>query len=191
MTAVRCVQPAVAIRVELTDGTVDHVVFNPAGGEMKLPNALSLSGTLAHVRESGGEVVRVALIEASDLSYDDARVTSEAGLTGKVVKMNKKLDGGGWIWIDAPAPSDDSLIGEYIFIDNDNERDATYAIHSAEADGGLTKLYCGPISFVRGYAGPTATVRGKPLPRDYEQRFLYDFEEGASFRVPLHRVWTP
>ena len=33
--------------------------------------------------------------------------------------------------------------------------------------------------------------RGKPLPRSYDQGFLYDFTEGAAFRVPLHRVWTP
>ena len=105
--------------------------------------------------------------------------------------MNKKLDGGGWIWIDAPAPGDGSLIGQHIVIQNDNERDASYSILSAEPDGKLTKLYCGPISFVRGYAGPTAAVRGHPLPRAYDKGFLYDFEEGAAFRVPLHQVWQP
>jgi hypothetical protein len=181
---------AVAVRVELADGTTDHLVINPAGGEVKLPSGLSLSGKLAHVRESGGKVARVTLVEASGLSYNGARVTSGRALVGKVVKMNRKLDGGGWIWIDAPAPRD-ALVGQHIFIDNDNERDAAYPIHTAEADGNLTKLYCGPISFVRGYAGPTVSVRGKPLPRDYGQGFLYDFEEGAGFRIPLHRVWTP
>jgi len=164
---------------------------NPAGGELKLSDRFSTSGKLAHVRESGGKIARVALIEASALAYNDAKVTAQPSVTGKIVKMNKKLDGGGWIWIDAPAPKDGSLVGQHIVIANDNERDATYPILSAERDGELTKLYCGPISFVRGYAGPTAQLRSHPLPRDYGQGFFYDFEEGASFRIPLHRVWTP
>jgi oligo-alginate lyase len=181
----------VAIRIELTDGTVDHLVVNPAGGSLKLSDSFSMSGKLALVRESGGKVARIALLDASELSYKDANVKAQPALAGKVVKMNRKLDGGGWIWIDAPAPTDGSLIGQHILISNDNARDAAYPIFSAEADGKLTKLYCGPISFVRGYAGPTGQVRGHPLPRDYGNGFLYDFEEGAAFRIPLHRVWSP
>jgi oligo-alginate lyase len=143
------------------------------------------------VRESGGKVARVALIEASDLSYKDAHITAQPALTGKVAKMNRQLDGGGLIWIDAPLPKDGSLVGQYIHVANDNERDATYRIESAESDGKLTKLNCGSISFVRGYAGPTKEVRSRPLPSDYGKGFIYDFEEGAVFRIPLHKTWTP
>ncbi|MGB7158264.1 MAG: hypothetical protein WBD40_09380 [Tepidisphaeraceae bacterium] len=186
---------AVAIRVELADGTIDHVVFNPSGGTLKLANGLSLTGTLAHVRESGGKVQRVALVGASELSYNDAQVTAQPAITGKIAKMNRQLDGGGWIWLDAPsaspAPAPQSLVGQHILIDNNNERDATYPIVSAEKDGNLTKIFCGPISFVRGYAGPSTTIRNKPLPKRYDQGFVYDFEEGATFRIPLHSVWTP
>jgi hypothetical protein len=74
-----------------------------------------------------------------------------------------------------------SLVGRHLLIDNANERDATYPIVSAEKDGELTKVFCGPITFVRGYAGPTTTVRTKALPRSYDQGFTYDFEEGATF----------
>jgi hypothetical protein len=95
------------------------------------------------------------------------------------------------IWIDAPAAAKDSLVGQYIHIANDNERDATYRIDSAEPDGKLLKLNCGPITFVRGYAGPTKEVRSRPLPSDYGKGFIYDFEEGAAFSVPLHKTWTP
>jgi transposase len=41
---------------------------------------------------------------------------------------------------------------------NDNARDATYLIHSSERGGELTKICCGAITFVRGYAGSTVTA---------------------------------
>lgn len=181
----------VAIRVELADGTVDQVTFNPSGSRVKVPDGATLTGTFAHVREIDGKPQRITLVHASELAYKTATVNARPAVTGKVAKMNRELDGGGWIWINTPLPDDASLVGETILIANDNERDAAYQIHSAEQDGDLTKLYCGPISFVRGYAGPTIELRSKPVPKDYSKGFLYDFEEGAAIRIPLHTVWTP
>ena len=151
---------AIALRVELVDGTVDQIILED-------------DGEITHVRQIAGEASRTT------------RITR--GMTGTVAKMNRELNGGGWMWLKGSVPAGVELAGQYIHIDNDNERDATYLIHSAERDGGLVKIYCGPISFVRGYAGPTASIRGRPLPRSYEHGFLYDFEEGAPFHIPLAR----
>jgi hypothetical protein len=157
-----------------------------------LPGGLSITGVFAQVRESAaGAVQRVTLVEASALSFKDANVSAQPAVTGKVAKMNRKLDGGGWISLAGDIADPHSLVGRHILIHNANERDAAYPILSAEKDGALTRVYCGPISFVRGYAGPTTRIRGVSLPASYDKGFLYDFEEGATFRVPLHKTWAP
>jgi oligo-alginate lyase len=147
------------ITVELIDGSIDQVVLRG-------------DGEIEHRRSVAGAQPRVQ------------RITR--GVAGIVATMNRDLNGGGWIWLNADIPADLNLPGRYIHIDNDNERDASYLIHSAERDGNLTKIHCGDISFIRGFAGETITIRGKQLPRSYERGFVYDFEEGASFRIPLH-----
>jgi hypothetical protein len=69
-------------------------------------------------------------------------------------------------------------------IANDNERDACYFIRSVTRDGARSRIDCGPISFVRGYAGPAVKVRGHKVASDYTQGHRYDFDEGARFVIP-------
>ena len=101
--------------------------------------------------------------------------------------MAKGLAGPGQVWVDADVPTDGSLIGEQLTIANDNDRDACYTIRSVEKDGGLTLIGCGPISFVRGFAGPSIEARSQPMPADYNHGYLYDFNEGAAFQIPSSR----
>ena len=82
-----------------------------------------------------------------------------------------------------------SLTGEQILISPGCERDTTYTIRSMERQGQQTKVYCGPISFVRGNKGGDIVVRGAKVPKDYTGSYLYDFEEGAAFRISTHAAW--
>jgi hypothetical protein len=118
-------------------------------------------------------------------------VKSEGAFKGKVVKMNKEIAGGGWLVTDTKLPADDSLVGEQIIIDTESERDASYTIRSVENIGDQTKIHCGPISFISDYKGGTMEVRTFVVPKDYNKGYIYDFEEGASFRITSHKVWTP
>ena len=103
--------------------------------------------------------------------------------------MNKKLSGGGWILVDTKLPADGSLNGEQIIIATDQARDATYTVRNVERQGDLTKIYCGPITFVRDFVGGTMEVRTFTLPKSYDKGYLYDFEEGAGFKITSHKVW--
>lgn len=178
----------VALRIELTDGSVDRVMYNATKFEA---DGVQFTGKVGFVRQSGdGKVLRAAMAEASNLKCGSVELNATPRITGKVVKMNKALAGPGKIWIDAKIAEGISLIGEPIMIANDNERDACYVIRSVSNDGDQTCLDCGEISFVRGFAGPTIEVRGQQMPKDYKQGYLYDFEEGAAFTIPTHAEFS-
>jgi oligo-alginate lyase len=116
---------------------------------------------------------------------------SGGAITGKIIKMNKELEGGGWLLVDTALPTDGSLNGEQIIISTETERDATYTIRSVKKEGKLTRVNCGPITFVRDYKGGTMEVRTFTVPKDYTQGYYYDFEEGAPFKITSHKIWTP
>lgn len=180
-----------AIRVELADGTTDTILYNAGSGPMQAGTGISMDGRVGFIRESGGRVARAVVVEGSSLNAGGIHLESRPALTGKVVRMNKELDGGGVIWVDAALPSDGSLVGQQLVVRNDNERDACYTIRSVSKDGDLTKVDCGPISFVRSYAGPTMKLRGQSVPKDYAHGYVYDFKEGDGFAIPMHADWTP
>jgi len=181
----------VAIQVELVDGTVDYVLYNSVSQKViSLANGISMNGTLGYKKLKNDKVVKGILINGTDLKYGRMNLKSEGAITGKVVKMNKELAGGGWMLVDTKLPVDGSLNGEQIIVATDTERDATYTIISVEQEGDLTKVYCGPISFIRDYVGGTMEVRTFPVPKYYDKGYLYDFEEGSTFRITSHKVWT-
>ncbi len=180
----------VTIQVELADGTFDYVLYNSDSRKVvSLANGISMNGTLGYVKEKKNKAVKGILINGTDLQCGKMNLKSEGAITGKVVKINKELTGGGWMLVDTKLPVDGSLVGEQIIIDTDQARDATYTIRNVERQGDLTKIYCGPITFVRDFAGGTMEVRTFTVPKYYDKGYLYDFEEGAGFRITSHKVW--
>lgn len=170
----------IALRIDLSDGKIDTIWLDDAAEP----------GRLAFVRQSNGAASRAILIAGSSLDFDDLHLRGKPALRGRVTGMNRALEGGGWLTVDADLPVDGSLAGEHIVIDNDGGRNACYRIERVERIDGGSRIHCGPISFVRGYLGPTINVRSQVVPRDYTQGFTYDFEEGAGFQIPLHQMWN-
>ncbi|MCX6954541.1 MAG: heparinase II/III family protein [Verrucomicrobia bacterium] len=182
---------AVALRVELADGTVDRILFNPSGdAPLKVDGGVSLTGELGYVRESAGKPATATLVHGRELTHPSGRLTSAGEITGRVVAMNRELAGGGWLIVDAVLPTDGSLVGQPILIASGGERDACYLIRGVSRDGGGSKIDCGPITFAQGYRGPKAFLRGARLPTDYTQGYVYDFEPGDRFKIPLLSRWT-
>jgi hypothetical protein len=180
----------VAIGIDMTDGTSAYILYNTDEvSEMRLPNGISMTGKLGYVKEKEGRPVKGILVNGSNLKYGRMNIKSGGTLAGKILKMNKELAGGGWLITDAKLPVDGSLNGEQIIIDTESERDASYTIQNVMREGDLTRIDCGSVSFVRDYKGGTMEVRTFTVPRYYDKGYLYDFEEGASFRITSHDVW--
>lgn len=99
------------------------------------------------------------------------------------------MTGGGWFLVDTKLPVDGSLKGNQVIIENENERDASYTIQDVKREGNLTRVYCGPITFVRGFKGGEMVVRTAKVAKDYTKGYYYDFEEGADFQITVHEEW--
>ncbi|MEO6876443.1 MAG: heparinase, partial [Opitutaceae bacterium] len=181
----------VGLRIELADGTVDRVWFNPSGTvAMQSPEGDFLSNGLGFVRDVAGVPQAAVLIDGRKLVHGPVCLSSPAALHGQVVAMNQGLAGGGWLRVNTRLPTDGSLNGRLLIIANHGDRDAAYLIQGIESDGDGSRIDCGPITFVRGFLGPHVLVRGNLLPLDYDHGYEFDFEPGDAFTIPLDTVWS-
>ena len=182
----------VALQIELMDGRVDYLIHNDSSGTaVNLVNGMTVHGAAALYQEHRSKAARALLIDGTKLKFKKLTLSSQGAFTGKVVAMNRELRGGGWLVVDQQLPADGTLIGQQIVIDPSGERDACYTIEKVMREGDHTKIYCGPISFVRAYKGEEVVIRTARVPKDYTQGYLYDFEAGASFRISHHAEWRP
>lgn len=168
---------AVAVKVTLVNGAVDYLVASDEDrGLVRAEGGLEFSGGMGWLRTREGRVVNAVLMRGTRLALGPfSLTTSEPGWTGKIVKMDWGTEGSGHVWVDAALPEDGSLTGQQILIDNDRVRNACYTIQGAERDGDGTKLYLGRVCFVRGFKDPNNPGLG----------YVYEFEPGAGFLIPL------
>ncbi|HCR19260.1 MAG TPA: hypothetical protein DIU35_17425, partial [Candidatus Latescibacteria bacterium] len=76
---------------------------------------------------------------------------------------------------DATPPDGIDFSGDFISIQNENDRDATYLILGVSNDGEDTTIQVEDGDFVRGMVDDL----------DYTKGYLYDFGIGQEFRVVL------
>lgn len=186
VTRIEMADPSqIAIKIDHVNGNTDYVLYNPESDKlMKLPNGIAMEGNIGYVKTSGNKVTKGILINGSSLKHSNMNLKSEGAIKGTVVKMNKGLNGGGWIIVDKNLPTDGSLIGEQIMIATTGRSDASYTIKEITREGNQSKIYCGPISFVNALKDSNSTTLSP-------ENLLYDFEEGATFKITSHAVWTP
>jgi len=167
----------VALRIELADGATDYLLSCTGGAPIEIPEGPAFEGRLAFLRLRDGVVERAALIAGTTLSLGDFKLSlDEPAFTGNVVRMDKDMKEDGRIWVDIALPTDGTLIGQEIVIENDEQRNACYTIERVERDGEATMLSLGDVCFVRDFVDR----------KDYSKGYVYNFEEGATFSIPNH-----
>ncbi len=168
---------AVAVRVELEDGATDWLLSARGDALIDVPGGPSFNGRLAWLRLRNGVVEQASLIAGTELRLGEFRLTTETPeFSGTVVRMDRDMTDDGRIWVDTELPTDGTLVGEQIIIENDDVRNACYTIERVERDGELTMLSLGDVSFVRDFVDRN----------DYSKGYVYNFEEGAGFTIPHH-----
>ncbi len=172
---------AVAVRIELADGMVDYLLNAPdEATTYRAADGISFCGRLIALRTRDGIVEQAWLIRSSRVEMGDFTVTlPAAGYRGTIVKMDKDMQGHGHIWVDTPLPTDDTLRGAEIIIQNDRQRNAVYTIEAIEQDGELYRIDCGEVCFIREFVDRA----------DYSKGYLYNFDAGAEWMIP-HRVYV-
>jgi hypothetical protein len=175
--------PGIVLQVEHMNGNIDYVLYNPESQKvMNIKPGISMTGNVGYISKTGNTITKAVLVNGSSLKYANLDLKSNP-ITGKVMKMNKGFAGGGWILVDKPLPVDGSLNGQQIFISTNGERDASYTIRDVKREGNLTRINCGPITFV-------STLKTASADAQDPRQYLYDFEEGASFNITSHVVWV-
>lgn len=169
----------VSLKVEHVNGAIDYILYNPDSTQtMQTADGVKLNGTLGYVRQKQGKPVKGILLNGKKLSYANMNLTATGPVKGRVLKMNKELKGEGWLLVDKALPTDGSMNGAQLIITTKADRDACYSIVKVKREGNLTRIYCGPITFISDYKGD-----------DYKGGYLYDFEEGAEFTINNHEIW--
>ena len=167
---------AVALKVTLASGAVDYLLAsNDDATVIRTVGGPAWSGGIAWLRVVDGQVVEASLVRGTHLSFGSFALSLKApGYSGRIVKMDKDMEGKGYVWVDAPLPADATLAGRQLIIRNDRVRNACYDIESVQREGDLTKVCLGDVCFIRDYKDRS----------DYSKGFVYDFEEGAPFIIP-------
>lgn len=169
-------ESAVAVRVTLADDAVDYLVASDSDTEVyQAEDGLAFAGGIGRVRVRDGEVIEANLCRGTHLALGDFSIDLQApGHTGVIARMDKDMEGKGYVWVDAALPIDGTLVGRQMIIENDRARNACYTIESVEAEDGLSKVCLGDVSFIRGFVDPN----------NYDGGYVYNFDEGAAFIIP-------
>ncbi|WP_300600580.1 heparinase II/III family protein [Niabella sp.] len=179
----------ISIRVEKLNGTIDYLVYNPISeNKVQLSNGITMSGTIGYIQEKNKRTTKAILVNGTSLNYKQTALTSAGAIEGRVVKMYKGAGGATWILVDSKKPIDKTVIGEQIMMETTGKRDASYQILDIKKEGASTRIFCGPGTFVSSIKSGNSEKNGSD--RERTQKYSYDFEEGAAFKIATHASWN-
>ncbi|MBM7789469.1 heparinase II/III domain-containing protein [Tenggerimyces flavus] len=172
----------VAVKVELTNGRTDYVVSS-----LRTDVLFTVDGRFPFQGGFGVYSLRNSR-PVYAMGHDAARVgepgirRGPAALTGKVHAFTRELsaDNSVTLTLDSALNDPSTLIGHYLYVANDGERNAVYRI------AGIGQISGNQCEFK---VGNTTTIRGYVNPDDFDLGYRYDVAVGANARIPLTREW--
>lgn len=175
---------AAAVRVELVDGRVDYVIscLRP-DVTLRVDGRVSFRGAFGMVSLRDGELEYAYAHDATLLAPAPAGFRPPATVAGQLVDFTRELSAENHLVVRTrgPVPAPEQLVGQYVYVTNDNERNAAYRITGASRDAsGQLFLDIGTASTVRRYVDDN----------DFGKGFQYDVAVGAHLRIPLSKEWS-
>ena len=165
-----------ALKITLADGRTDYLMFSLGPDRTRrIEDRIAFRGSFGFYSETHGQRGFAFLINGTRIGPEQAPLrTMRRAWTGSVTRFER-----GRIYTDALLPTDGSLTGRWVMVDNDNERDACYRIRAVRREGNQIILEVGDVDFVRGMVDE----------RDYSQGTLYEIAGGDRFVIPLCAHW--
>ena len=181
-----------AVRVELRDGRVDYVISNLRPEvNVTVDNAVEFKGEFGVICVKGPKVVhaltsnatRMVPLTTSGTGIAQALQGLHGSIRGTVVNYSRNLADESFVTLllSTPVPAGYNLVGKYVYMENDGQRNAAYEITGVSAGAGpedLTIRVRG--STVRSYVNDARPASG----------YVYDVAAGAGARIPIVRSWT-
>ncbi|MBP3634524.1 MAG: heparinase II/III family protein, partial [Oscillospiraceae bacterium] len=176
---------AAAIKVTLTSGRVDYVVYatNPDCLYSIVDNGeeiFKFKGFTGVASYEGGKLTYAYGNDTTDLI--DAKLGTglkdeQPAVTGELLAFTEGLSLNGYtmtISMDQPVSAEE-LTGRYIYVNNDGIENAVYRIWGADVDGFTAKLDLDMQTMARSYIDAT----------DLEAGFIHNVAVGQSYTIPL------
>jgi hypothetical protein len=179
---------AKALKVSLDSGRTDYIVSTTDTDSVyRVGNVVEFSGSFAVYSEENGEPQYAYLYEGTYLrTRTDTPVIQQLvpRYEGELVDFTRELHHENELIVELTnkpnGEPEEELVGEWIFIETDTERNGAYEIHGVSADQGRLILDIGKQTPVKSY------TESKDLDFGYE----YIIESGSSCRIPLSRSWS-
>ncbi|MDF2814352.1 MAG: Heparinase family protein [Paenibacillus sp.] len=173
---------AKAVKVTLQDGRVDYIV-SALNGEIKymVDGKFEFQGSFGVVSYRNDTVVYTYMHDASLLKPNQEPTQEKLpSVVGTVDGFTKELSEQNEMVVDMVlhhGVKAEDLVGKFIHVETDGVRNASYEIKSIDkAQGGHRyTIRIGDITFIRGMKDSN----------DRSQGYIYDFNEGAAFTIPL------
>lgn len=169
---------AVAVRVDLRDGTADYIISNPARAEVRTEGGPATDGAFAWVRVRDGQVTSASLTRGSRLQFEDFELVGAGDTRGVVLAFEKDPKKPSVLKLRLEEGSAGGITGSQIIVKNDRNRNACYDIYLSDKgtnDVETWDITCGPGSFVRGFVDD----------KDYSRGYTYNIEVGQEAFVPV------
>ncbi|MCK5526876.1 MAG: hypothetical protein KAJ05_06980, partial [Candidatus Latescibacteria bacterium] len=165
-----------ALKITLVGGRTDYLMFSLDPDRIRrIEDRIAFRGSFGFYSEVEDRFRGAFLINGTRIGPDQSPLRMERrDWTGSVAKFER-----GRIYTKAPLPTDGSLNGRWMMVENDNERDACYRIREVRREGDQTVLEVGDVDFIRGMVDE----------RDYSRGTLYEISRGDQFVIPLSAHW--
>ncbi|GGD99039.1 Ig-like domain-containing protein [Paenibacillus nasutitermitis] len=170
-----------AVKVVLTNGRTDYIVSALDPSVLyTVDGKFQFQGAFGVYSVQNGEPVYSYLSEGTLIGPAGLPLIDEdtAQLTGTVADFTRDLSMTNDITVNLDLQGADSgeLVGKYVYIANDGERNAVYKIHGVTQLGtNQYKLDLGTATLIRRYVDNN----------DFSKGYVYDIAPGAAFRIPL------
>lgn len=174
---------ATAVKVTLTSGRVDYVVSSlRTDVVLRIDDRFTFRGAFGVYSLRDGRPVYAVGHDAAMVGAA-ASLRGPAALHGTVTDFSRELTDANSVTIrvDGDVPAPESVVGSYVYVAGDGERNAVYRIAGAQRTGADTLVLD---------IGDTTTIRGYVDPQDFTKGYRYDLAVGAAARIPHTREWT-
>lgn len=169
-----------AVKVRLKNGRTDYIVYSQEPDVLyTVDDKLQAQGFFGVYSEQDGNQVYSYIHDGSYIGPVEGEAESKpASLHGTIADFTRELstDNHLDVQMNLQGVSLESLVGSFIHVDNDGNRNASYPIQdAAELNSGVIRLSIGDKTPIRSYVDAD----------DFSQGFIYDIAENSTFVIPL------
>jgi oligo-alginate lyase len=175
-----------AVKVTLKNGRIDYIVNSTDGNTTyTIDNKFSFRGFFGVYCEKDGKPLKSYLndgvIIGENIISNGSRIAGTVEDFTKALSVENEIKVSVDFDLDSGSILVDQLVGKYIYINNDNGRNAVYQIKGIKrTDKNKLTLNIGDVSPVHEFKDVN----------DFSKGYVYDFAVGDRFVIPLTKLWN-